>query len=131
MPGRPTPEFPRPIPEQSDKGERLSTPNQILLFKTVNGEVMAWGIQTDLSGDDILDGIEAAAEEWLHSPEGQQFIAEEDMGEWGFDYANALQEIPTEILRKHGIRILVSGYEVIELESWENLLPYAFMEQAS
>ena len=126
-----SPETMQPIPEQSEKGEQLPKPNRILIFKTVNGEVLAWGIHTKLSEDSILDGIEAAAEEWLLSPDGRQFIEDEDMGEWGFDYANALQEIPDEILCKHGIRVLVPSCEVIELEPNENLLTDEFREQVS
>lgn len=121
-------ENPQPAAGQAVEIEQQTLPNYVLTFKTANGEMMAWGIQTDIPGEGIADHIESAAREWLLSPDGRQFVQEEGIGEWGFDYANALQDVPGEFLARHGIQILVPDHETIELETGVNLLPVGLRE---
>ncbi len=84
---------------------------------------MSWCVRSKASKNEIPERIEKAAREWLLSPNGRKFIEYEDRGEWGFDYANALQKISSEILARHGVHILVRSHEAIELDPGENLLP--------
>jgi hypothetical protein len=97
--------------------------NYVLTFRTVNGEVLAWCIRTSALAEEIPRLIESAANEWLLSAKGRKFIHDEQRSEWGFDNANALDEIPYETLSKFNIFPWVPIEGVIELDPDENLLP--------
>jgi len=109
--------------------ERVRSPevqglrNCILTFRTVNGDILAWCVRTDAIAEEIPNLIETAATEWLLSPVGRQFVHDQELGEWGFDYWQALKEIPYETLSKYGIFPWVPIDSVVELDPDENLLP--------
>jgi len=97
--------------------------NYVLTFRTMDGDLLAWCIRTGAPAEEVPNIIAAAAKAWLLSPAGRKFILEEDRSEWGFDNANALQEIPAKIWSKHNIFRWTPIDEVIELDPDENLLP--------
>ncbi|MCH7662893.1 MAG: hypothetical protein IH859_03375 [Chloroflexi bacterium] len=106
----------------------MSTQNPILKtymlsYKTHHGGLLGWNITSYLPAEEIPKQIETAAKEWLISKEGRLYIKEEELDEWGFDYANAMMEVPHDILAKHGIFMSASVYEIVELFADEDLMP--------
>jgi len=97
--------------------------NYFLLFKTYHGALLGWCIRTGLAADKVAAQIESAAEEWLQSEPGKQFVHTEELEEWGFDYAHALMNVPAEIFAEHGIYLWTPIAEILELDADENLLP--------
>ena len=106
----------------------MSTDNPILksymlLFKTYYGGLMGWNINSYLPTEEIPGQIKTAAKEWLLSKEGKAYIIEEELANGSFDYANAMMEVPHDILAKHGITMTISVYEIVELFADDNLMP--------
>jgi hypothetical protein len=106
------PEAPKPILQ-----------NYFLLFRTYHGALLGWCVRSGLAADEVPAHIETAAQEWLLSPPGREFVREEALEEWGFDYAHALMNVPAEMLAEHGIYLWTPIAEILELEPDENLLP--------
>ncbi len=73
-----------PIAEQLAKSEQILLPTYALTFKAANGDVLVWGIQTGVAQHEIPHCIENAAEEWLVSPAGGEFVTDERPGRVGF-----------------------------------------------
>ncbi len=57
-------------------------------------------------GVDLVAAIKAAAQEFVSTPEGQEYL-ETDVGSDTFNWGDAVVAIPPEILARHGIRALV------------------------
>lgn len=104
-------------------GEKRCLSSYVLTFKTVNGDVLAWCIRTSAAPEEIPTLIESAANEWLLSAEGRKFVHDEQISEWGFDNANALDEISHQILRKFNILRRAAIDRIIDLDPDDNLLP--------
>jgi hypothetical protein len=109
--------------ERIQPGETSKLRNYVLTFRTANGDILAWCVRTNALVEEIPKLIETAANEWLLSSAGRQFVNDEELAEWGFDYWHALDKVPYEILSKHNIFpwTLIEG--TIELDPDENLLP--------
>ena len=109
--------------ERIQPGEKRSLRSYVLTFKTANGDLLAWCVRTSAAPEEVQRLIDSAASEWLLSAEGRKFVHDEQISEWGFDNANALDEIPHQILRKFNIlpRAAIDG--IIELDPDDNLLP--------
>jgi len=56
-------------------------------------------------GVDLVAAIKAAAQEFVSTPEGQEYL--DDVGSDTFNWGDAVVAIPPEILARHGIRALV------------------------
>lgn len=85
--------------------------------------MLGWNVLTDLPSEEIDNHIEAAAREWFSTEDGRGYVQEENLEEWGVDYANAMMNVPPEIFAKHHIYPGIPIYEIIELDADENLLP--------
>lgn len=110
-------------PEQVGSSQPEALQNYFLLFKTYYGALLGWCIRSGLASDDIPAHIESAAQEWLASETGKDFVHEEQLEEWGFDYAHALMNVPGEIFADHGIFLWTPISEILQLDADENLLP--------
>lgn len=103
--------------------EQAPQRNYMLLFKTYYGGLLGWNITSSLPAEEIPRQIEAAADEWLLSPEGREYVQKEEITDWGMDYANVLMNAPREILAKYNVHLAQPVYEIIELDADEDLLP--------
>ena len=110
-------------PQQQPEREQELQRNYMLIFKTYYGGLLGWHITSSLPSEEIPHQIETAAQEWLLSPDGREYVDKEDITDWGMDYANALMNVPHEILAKHNIHLKQSVYEIVELDPDENVLP--------
>lgn len=115
-------ETPQNVQNPASK-ERSDTKNYLLLFKTYYGGLLGWNAKSSLPVEDIPGRIEAAAREWVSSPEGKKYVEQEGLQDLGVDYAHALMNVPFEMLARHGIEMWASVYEIVELDSDINLLP--------
>jgi hypothetical protein len=99
----------------------------ILEFITHSYDFMTWLVEFDGSYKELERAIEDAANDWLHSKEGLEYIKKDDVVEWGVDYANVLQDCPQSYLFKRGVNVIpVRSYT---LDTDENLLPYDLREE--
>ena len=103
--------------------EVKATQIYFLLFKTYGNELLGWYVQSSLTEEEIVQAIEFAARDWLLSQDGKRYLQEEELEEWGLDYANALLNIPLEILAQHDLLLCTLVSKIIELNAGENLLP--------
>ena len=106
----------------NDEAESPRKSAYTLVFKSHSGDLMSWVIITSGSPEEIQKKIEIVAKEWLSSSEGRKYVADEELVEWGVDYANALLNVPVELFNKHGIFLWSGIKETIVLDPNENLL---------
>lgn len=78
--------------------------------------MLGWCVRSGLGADEVPTHIESAAQEWLRSETGKDFVHTEALEEWGFDYAHALMNVPAEILAHHGIYLWTPIAEILELD---------------
>lgn len=110
------------LPESASASEKQILQNYFLLFRTYHDAVLGWCIRSGHAADEIPAHIESAAQEWLRSNAGKDFVHQENFEEWGFDYAHAMMNVPAEIFAHHGIYLWTPIAEILELDADENLL---------
>lgn len=69
---------------------------------------------------DVLGAIKAAAQDFVNTPDGMAYA---ESINWDFNWGDALQEIPDEILSSHGITALGhQDHDVITVNNYEVIL---------
>lgn len=96
----------------------------LLIFESFSGEKLGWWVSSSKQKDDLPGLIQGAANRWLQTQEGKDYIKQNELEDWGIDYANALRKIPASILFEYDILILDSfdENETVWLDPGENLL---------
>jgi hypothetical protein len=77
----------------------------------------------------LTDALEDAAHDWLHSQEGAEYIEDEDVAEWGVDYANVLQDCPQSYLLRHGVDVITSDVHMLDADV--DLMPHDLREDGA